>query len=173
VGATVWNWPNSAVPVGPLSLGAGRRPPIRARKRTLWDRERPRLCENSDLTSRTFDSAKFNDEIRSESNLRAPKVQCKNALSGTRGVFTQPRPEAEVDGCERRTFTAGGGPPPLTGTMSSRATPKMSPDVERKSGTVVHLTDLAACPSADSKGSVDADYDHEVGSRMKQHGSPQ
>ena len=28
-------------------------------------------------------------------------------------------------------------------------------------------------PSADSKGLVDTDYDHEVGSRMKQHGSPQ
>jgi len=90
-----------------------------------------------------------------------------------RRVFQRNRPEAEVDGFERRTFAAGGGRPPLTGTMSSRATPKMSPDVERRSGTVVYLADLASCPSADSKGFVDADYDHEVGSRMKQHGSPQ
>ena len=46
--------------------------------------------------------------------------------------------------------------------------------VERKSGAAVRSADFVGRPSsADSIGLVDTDHDHEVGSRVKQHGSPQ
>ena len=44
-----------------------------------------RLCENSGRISRTLDSAKFAEEIRSESNPRSPKVQRKSSLAAHTG----------------------------------------------------------------------------------------